>query len=63
MGFVGAVILTLFGTSALRREGVRWRFAIPFGLIPGAFAIVFGLLGILIGAALVAAYYKVRMPS
>lgn len=63
MGLIGAAILTPLAISALRREGVRWRYAIPFGLIPGVFTVSFNLLGILIGAILVAAYYKVRMPS
>jgi hypothetical protein len=62
MGVAGAVFLFALAVAALRTEDVRWSFAIPLALIPAMFAFVAGFFGILIGAMLVAAYWKLRLP-
>jgi hypothetical protein len=62
MGILGALVLFALAVAALRTEDVRWSFTIPLALIPALFAIFASFFGILIGAMLVAAYWKLRLP-
>ncbi len=61
LGLIGAVILLPIGVMALRSHEVRWRFAIPFGMIPALFAYFMGIIGIVIGAVLIVAYWKMKL--
>ena len=57
------VVLPVLAVMALRNQNVRWSFAIGLGLIPAAFVFFLGILGVLIGAVLVSAYWKIDLPG
>ena len=57
------VVLPILAMMALRNQDVRWTFAIGLGLIPAAFVFFLGILGVLIGAAVVVSYWKIDLPG
>lgn len=58
-----AMILFLFGIRTVRNMGVRWRYAVPFGAIPGLFPLFLGIFGFILGAMVLGAYFKIELPA
>jgi len=58
-----ALILLVAGIMCLRNMGVRWKFAVPFGAIPGIFPLCFGIFGFILGAIVLGSYFKIELPA
>ena len=62
IGLVAMGIISLIALMVLRSKSVRWRFAIPFSVLPGVFCLL-TLYGIVVGAIICGAYYKIDLPD
>ena len=59
----GVAFYVALGTFIIRQKGVRWSYSVLLGLLPGAFPLLMGGLGFLIGGLLIGSCFKMKVPN